>query len=180
MEQFRQLFQGVIEFRLEYIVMYIVGGVLIYLAIKKDYEPMLLLPIGFGAILVNLPFKSIWQYEAQLDETVTKIVSDYPTLQEFFTEKLNYVFENGQAFKVEPGILQILFNSGILTELFPVLIFVAVGAMIDFSPLLKNPRMILFGAAAQFGIFFTIMVALLLNKVFPDLGFDLKQPLPSE
>lgn len=122
MEQFRQLFQGVIEFRLEYIVMYIVGGVLIYLAIKKDYEPMLLLPIGFGAILVNLPFKSIWQYEAQLDETVTKIVSDYPTLQEFFTEKLNYVFENGQAFKVEPGILQILFNSGILTELFPVLI----------------------------------------------------------
>jgi oxaloacetate decarboxylase beta subunit len=174
MEQFRQLFQGVIEFRLEYIVMYIVGGVLIYLAIKKDYEPMLLLPIGFGAILVNLPFKSIWQYEAQLDETVTKIVSDYPTLQEFFTEKLNYVFENGQAFKVEPGILQILFNSGILTELFPVLIFVAVGAMIDFSPLLKNPRMILFGAAAQFGIFFTIMVALLLNKVFPDLGFDLK------
>ena len=125
---------------------------MIYLAIKKDYEPMLLLPIGFGAILVNLPFKSIWQYEAELDETVTKIVSDYPSLKEFFVEKLNYIFENGQAYKVEPGILQILFNSGILTELFPVLIFVAVGAMIDFSPLLRTEDDIV-RAAAQFGIF---------------------------
>ncbi len=174
MEQFAQLFQGIMEFKLEYLIMYAVGGLLIFLAIKKDYEPMLLLPIGFGAILVNLPLKTIWQYEAELDTTVTKIVSEYPSLKDFFVENLNYFFENGQAYKVEPGVLQLFFNSGILTEIFPVLIFVAVGAMIDFSPLLKNPKMILFGAAAQFGIFFTIMVALFMNKLFPGLGFDLK------
>lgn len=174
MKQLAQLFQGVLEFRWEYLIMYAIGGVLIYLAIKKDYEPMLLLPIGFGAILVNLPLKTIWQYEAELDTTVTNIVNQYPALKDFFAEKFHYVFENGQAFKVEPGVLQIFFNSGILTEIFPVLIFVAVGAMIDFSPLLKNPKMLLFGAAAQFGIFFTIMVALIMNKIFPGLGFDLK------
>jgi len=144
MEQFRQLFQGVFEFRWEYLIMYLIGGVLIYLAIKKDYEPMLLLPIGFGAILVNLPLKTIWQYEPELDATVTKIVADNPMLKDIFVNKLHYVFENGQAYKVEPGVLQIFFNSGILTELFPVLIFVAVGAMIDFSPLLKSPKMIHF------------------------------------
>ncbi|NLO39493.1 MAG: sodium ion-translocating decarboxylase subunit beta [Ruminiclostridium sp.] len=174
MEQFAQLFEGVLLFRWEYLIMYAIGGALIWLAIKKDYEPMLLLPIGFGAILVNLPLKTIWQYEEELDATVTKIVSDFPSLQQYFAEELNYVFRNGEAFKVEPGVLQIFFKSGILTEIFPVLIFVAVGAMIDFSPLLKNPKMLFFGAAAQFGIFFTIMAALVLNKVFPSLGFDLK------
>jgi len=174
MEQIAQLFEGVLAFKWQYLVMYFLGGLLIYLAIKKDYEPMLLLPIGFGAILVNLPFKSIWEYEPVLDEAVTEIVKLLPSSKDFFVERLNYVFENGQAYRVEPGVLQILFNSGILTELFPCLIFVAVGAMIDFSPLLKTPKMILFGAAAQFGIFFTILVALLMNKVFPGLGFDLK------
>ncbi|MDD4297316.1 MAG: sodium ion-translocating decarboxylase subunit beta [Ruminiclostridium sp.] len=174
MEQFKQLFQGVFEFKWEFLIMYLIGGTLIYLAIKKDYEPMLLLPIGFGAILVNLPLKTIWQYEPEFDATVTKLVAENPLLQDIFTNKLHYVFENGQAFKVEPGVLQLFFNSGILTEIFPVLIFVAVGAMIDFSPLLKSPKMILFGAAAQFGIFFTIMVALIMNKFFPGLGFDLK------
>lgn len=148
MEQFAQLFEGVLLFKWQYLVMYAIGGILIYLAIKKDYEPMLLLPIGFGAILVNLPFKAIWEYEPVLDETVTNIVNQFPALKDYFVENLNYIFENGQAFKVEPGVLQILFNSGILTELFPCLIFVAVGAMIDFSPLLKTPKMILFGAAA--------------------------------
>lgn len=174
MGQLEQLFQGVFEFRWGYLVMYLIGGVLIYLAIKKDYEPMLLLPIGFGAILVNLPLKTIWEYEPEFDETVTKIVSQFPVLKDFFINEHHYVFENGQAYKVEPGVLQLFFNSGILTEIFPVLIFVAVGAMIDFTPLLKNPKMLLFGAAAQFGIFFTIMAALFLNKVFPGLGFDLK------
>ncbi|MBZ4646338.1 MAG: carboxybiotin decarboxylase [Petroclostridium sp.] len=138
MEQFAQLFQGVIEFHWQYLVMYVIGGILIYLAIKKDYEPMLLLPIGFGAILVNLPLSSIWEYEGA------------------------------------PGVLQIFFKAGILTEIFPVLIFVAVGAMIDFTPLLKNPKMLFFGAAAQFGIFFTVLMALFMNKLIPSLGFDLK------
>ncbi len=138
MEEFSQLFQGVMQFQWQFLIMYAIGTILIYLAIKKNYEPMLLLPIGFGAILVNLPLSTIWEHEGSV------------------------------------GVLQIFYNTGILTEIFPVLIFVAVGAMIDFTPLLKNPKMLFFGAAAQFGIFFTIMAALLLNKAFPSLGIDLK------
>ncbi|NLM50548.1 MAG: sodium ion-translocating decarboxylase subunit beta [Clostridiaceae bacterium] len=126
--------------------MYIIGGVLIYLAIAKDFEPMLLLPIGFGAILVNLPLQTIWEY----------------------------VGGDGQ---IEDGVLKILYNAGILTELFPVLVFVGIGAMIDFTPLLKNPKMIFFGAAAQFGIFATILVALAIGDIFPFLNikFSLKE-----
>lgn len=174
MGQLAQLFEGVFQFKWQFLVMYAIGGLLIYLAIKKDYEPMLLLPIGFGAILANLPFRTIWEARPVLDELVTNYVSKHPEAQEFFVEHFNYVFENGQAYKVEPGLMQVIFNSGILTELFPCLIFIAVGAMCDFAPLLKTPKMILFGAAAQFGIFFTVLVALLLNKIFPGLGFDLK------
>lgn len=133
-----ELLIGFTEFKIGYLIMYLIGGVLIYLAIKKDYEPMLLLPIGFGAILVNLPLSSIWSYDGA------------------------------------DGVLQVFYNVGILTEIFPVLIFVGVGAMIDFSPLLKQPKMLFFGAAAQFGIFFTVLAALMLGKWFPELGFDLK------
>ncbi len=160
------LFQGVANLHWQQLVMYAIGGGLIYLAVKKEYEPMLLLPIGFGAILVNLPLKMIWEFEATPDAVMTGIVQQYPQLQTVMAEHLNYVFTNGQALKVEPSILQIFFETGILTEIFPVLIFLAVGAMIDFSPLLKNPTMLFFGAAAQFGIFFTILAALL-------FGFDL-------
>lgn len=110
-------------------VMYGIGGLLIYLAIKKDYEPMLLLPIGFGAILANIP-----------------------------------VIEAAEAITSDSGVLGILKNAGILTELFPALIFVAVGAMIDFEPLLKMPSMLFFGAAAQFGIFMTLTFALITGK----------------
>jgi carboxybiotin decarboxylase len=120
------------------IIMYIIGAILIYLAIKKDYEPMLLLPIGFGAILVNIPLSSVLSFEGK------------------------------------PGVLQTLFDAGIETELFPVLIFIAIGAMIDFTPLFKNPFMIFFGAAAQFGIFATLLATLLLGRLFPELGIDLK------
>ena len=136
----QELFSGVYDFAgnwWQYLLMYLIGGLLIYLAIKKDYEPMLLLPIGFGAILVNLPMKAVWQM----------------------------IDSNG---RVSEGVLKIFFDSGIMTEIFPVLIFVGIGAMIDFTPLLQNPRMIFFGAAAQFGIFFTILAALF-------LGFDLKE-----
>ncbi len=134
----RELFIGFAEFRIGYLVMYLIGGILIYLAIKKDYEPMLLLPIGFGAIITNLPLSAVLSYDGVR------------------------------------GVLGILYDVGILTELFPVLIFIGVGAMIDFSPLLKQPKMLFFGAAAQFGIFFTILAALLIGKAFPELGFDLK------
>lgn len=127
---------GLYSITWQQIVMMFIGGLLIYLAIVKEYEPALLLPIGFGAILANIPFS------AAIDQ-----------------------MNNGQ--KVE-GILNIFFNAGIMTEIFPLLIFVAVGAMIDFSPLLKKPYLLLFGAAAQFGIFFTMSAATL-------FGFSLKQ-----
>ncbi len=109
-------------------VMWAIGGILIILAIVKKMEPTLLLPLGFGAILVNLPASSV----------------------------------------VEPGgVIDTLFNAGIANELFPLLLFVGIGAMIDFGPLLSNPKLLIFGGAAQFGIFMTLCLATL-------LGFDLK------
>jgi oxaloacetate decarboxylase beta subunit len=116
-----KVFEGMLGLTPGNIIMFAVGGLLIFLAIKFGYEPMLLLPIGFGAILANIPLSSAVG---------------------------------------EHGFLGILYNAGIATELFPVLIFIAVGAMIDFKPLLQNPFMLFFGAAAQFGIFFTMMFAL--------------------
>jgi oxaloacetate decarboxylase beta subunit len=143
MELFLQMFSGVLELsNWRLLVMYIIGGILIYLAIKKEYEPMLLLPIGFGAILVNLPHGTAWE-----------------------------IMNNGVA---ENGFLQTLYDAGIITELFPILIFIGVGAMIDFSALLKMPKMMLFGAAAQFGIFFTILAAIWLGQTFPQLEIGLK------
>lgn len=103
--------------------MWAIGGVLIFLAIKKDMEPTLLLPIGFGAILVNLP--------------------------------LSGAITHGE----EVGALSTLYNAGIANELFPLILFIGIGAMIDFGPLLSNPKLMIFGAAAQFGIFFTLCAA---------------------
>lgn len=163
------LLAGFMALNYKMLIMFLIGFVLIYLAIKKDYEPMLLLPIGFGAILVNLPL-SVVKFASQkvLDPFVTSFVESNPHSKELFEKQLHYFFNSsGQAFKYEPGILDLLLNAGILTELFPILIFVAIGAMIDFTPLFRNPVMIFFGAAAQFGIFATLLVALL-------LGFDLK------
>lgn len=129
MSQWSHLAVGFSGLTVGNVVMFAVGAILIYLAVKKEYEPMLLLPIGFGAILVNIPFS---------------------------------------AATGEHGILTLLYNTGIATELFPILIFVGVGAMIDFEPLLQQPMMLLFGAAAQFGVFATMVVAAM-------LGFDLKE-----
>ena len=112
----------------QHMVMWLIGGILIYLAIAKDMEPTLLLPMGFGAILVNVPFSG----------AVTQFI-------------------NGIA--QEEGALTTLFNAGISNELFPLLLFIGIGAMIDFGPILSNPKLMLFGAAAQFGIFFTMCVA---------------------
>ncbi|MFZ5861141.1 MAG: sodium ion-translocating decarboxylase subunit beta [Spirochaetota bacterium] len=127
----QDVFIGFTSITWKMLVMYGIGGLLIWLAIKKQYEPMLLLPIGFGSILVNLPLAIAWEHEGV------------------------------------PGFLRILYDAGIANELFPLLIFIAVGAMIDFGPLFRNPLMIFFGAAAQFGIFATMIIATL-------LGFDLK------
>ena len=107
------------------LIMWVIGGLLIWLAIKKDFEPALLLPMGFGAILVNLPLPGVLG---------------------------------------DNGIVQWLFEHGIeASEAFPLLLFVGIGAMIDFGPLLSNPKMLLFGGAAQFGIFFTVLLAVLLG-----------------
>ncbi len=133
-----QLLPAIASMTWQDMVMIAIGLVLIYLAIAKNYEPTLLLPIGFGAILVNIPFSS----------AITQI--DPAT---------------GQAVE---GVLNTFFNAGIITEIFPLLIFIAIGAMIDFSPLFRNPSLLLFGAAAQFGIFMTMIFASL-------LGFDLRE-----
>ncbi len=111
------------------IVMWVIGGVLIYLAIKKEMEPTLLLPMGFGTILVNLPFSgAIGEY---VDGVLTEA----------------------------NGPLSTLFDAGIANELFPLILFIGIGAMIDFGPVLSNPKLMIFGAAAQFGIFFTFCLA---------------------
>ena len=117
------------------LVMWALGGTLIFLAIKKEMEPALLLPMGFGAILVNLPFSGA------ITQTIAGVV--------------------------EEGPLSVLFEAGIANELFPLLLFIGIGAMIDFGPLLKNPKLLLFGAAAQFGIFFTILLAAAIGQWFP-------------
>ena len=111
-----------------YVVMWIIGGLLIFLAIKYEMEPTLLLPLGFGTILVNIPFSGA------LDRTL----------------------QNGE---VQEGALSTLFSAGIANELFPLILFIGIGAMIDFGPLRTNPKLMIFGAAAQFGIFFTFCAA---------------------
>ena len=131
------LWQGILSVTWKQFVMYVVGGLLIYLAIEKEYEPALLMPMGFGAILVNLPLSGVInQFTAGLGET--------------------------------PGIIQWLFETGIgVSEALPILLFIGLGAMIDFGPLLSNPKLFLCGAAAQTGIFMTIILAVA-------MGFDLK------
>ena len=132
LSDFSFLLDGVKAITPQMLVMWIIGGLLIFIALKWDMEPALLLPMGFGAILVNLPFTGVLG---------------------------------------EEGIIQWLFDIGILaSEAFPLLLFVGIGAMIDFGPLLSNPKMLLFGGAAQFGIFLTVVLAVL-------LGFPLKDAM---
>ena len=118
------LYKNLLEFGWPELIMIGIGCLLIYLAIAKEMEPSLLLPMGFGAILVNIPFS---------DALV--------------------------------GPIEELYHAGIANELFPLLLFIGIGAMIDFGPLLSNPKLMLFGAAAQFGIFFTLCMA---SIFFPD------------
>ena len=124
MEIFSDLFSNVLNFTWQQGLMIAIGCLLVYLAVKREMEPSLLLPMGFGSVLVNLPM-------------------------------------------VNTEAIETLFHTGIASELFPLLLFIGIGAMIDFGPLLSNPKMFLFGAAAQFGIFFTLVVAV-------PAGFDLK------
>ena len=113
---------GIANLTWNHVIMLGIGFILIFLAITKEYEPLLLLPIGFGCVLVNLPLAGM--------------------------------MEPGE------GILWFIYQYGILTEAFPIILFIGIGAMTDFSPLLERPRLLLFGAAGQLGIFFTLIVAL--------------------
>jgi carboxybiotin decarboxylase len=115
-----ELLKGVVGLSLGNLFMILIGGVLILLAVVKEYEPVLLLPIGFGCILANIPLTGMTG---------------------------------------ENGLFGVLYRAGISTELFPLLIFIGIGAMIDFSPLLAQPKMVLLGAAGQFGIFGTLILA---------------------
>ena len=124
-----ELLKGILHFTWGNAVMIATALILIYLAVYKDMEPVLLLPIGFGCLLANIPLAGMTAAE---------------------------------------GMMGVLYNAGIATELFPLLIFVGVGAMIDFSPLLAQPKMALLGAAGQFGIFGTLLLAIA-------LGFPLNQ-----
>ena len=123
-ESIDQLLAGLTHLTWQSVVMLAVGGLLIYLAVSREYEPLLLLPIGAGAILANLP--------------LSPLVGD-------------------------GGMLSVLYEVGVANELFPLLIFIGIGAMTDFGPLLENPKMVLLGAAGQFGIFLTLILALLLG-----------------
>ena len=141
------------------ILMWVIGGVLIYLAIKKEMEPTLLLPIGFGAIIMNFPgvVKTLCA-ACGADITATGLVDGACPECDAITGVVTHF--SGAA---EP--LNTLYNAGIANELFPLILFIGIGAMIDFGPLLNNPKLMIFGAAAQFGIFFTLCLA---SVFFPD------------
>ena len=129
-------------------VMVVVCLVLLYLAIFKEFEPLLLLPIGIGGLLSNLPFAG---------------VNAAPVL-----DAMGNVIEPG-------GFIYYIFNAGVANGLFPILIFMGVGAMTDFGPLIANPRTALLGASAQFGIFFALIGALVLNDFVPGLHYTLRE-----
>jgi oxaloacetate decarboxylase beta subunit len=135
--EFKELMPAIAGMTWQNLVMIAVGFVLIFLAIRKKFEPTLLLPMGFGAILVNIP----------LTAALTQVDAEGNTVV---------------------GALDVFFNAGIATEVFPLLIFIAIGAMIDFAPLFRRPSLLLFGAAAQFGIFMTMILA-------TACGFNLKE-----
>ena len=146
------LLEGILAVTWQQLVMYVVGIVLIWLAVKKEYEPSLLLPLGFGAILVNLPYSGV------IDQMVQGKVP-------------------------AAGIIQWLFETGIeASEAMPILLFIGIGAMIDFGPLLSQPVLFLFGAAAQFGIFAAILIAcllgLILKTLHPSASLELRTALP--
>ncbi len=126
-----ELLMGFLGLSWKHVAMWVIGAILIYLAVEHDYEPILLLPIGFGAILANIPHSSA--------------VSTHPG---------------------EEGFLVVLYQGGIANELFPVLIFIAIGAMCDFTPLIRRPSVMFFAAAAQFGIFATAVAAAALGFKF--------------
>lgn len=154
MEFLEFLYSNLLQLDYRQIIMWCIGGILIFLAIKKDMEPTLLLPIGFGTILVNLPFSgAITQYFHNGERISYEVYEALQSGCALHSNATECVLE------AQEGALSTLFGAGIANELFPLILFIGIGAMIDFGPLLSNPKLMIFGAAAQFGIFFTLCTA---------------------
>ena len=155
MDKFLTLFETLMGFgehgNWKMIIMWIIGGVLIYLAIKKEMEPTLLLPIGLGAILMNFP--GVATQTCANPECLAHVSLSLDACAVCGSEAMTVVYKG----IAEP--LHTLYEAGIISELFPLILFIGIGAMIDFGPLLSNPKLMIFGAAAQFGIFFTLCTA---------------------
>ncbi len=176
-----------------------IGLVLIYLAIKKEFEPLLLIPIGFGGILANIPVAGITISPNHLEHLVNSVTAMQPDQWAGYLgqslsgmvarDQLQTIVDGAIAahgngaeamlaylqahVEVTPGLLGILAEGGLYNGLFPLLIFMGVGALTDFGPLLANPKTALLGAAAQFGIFTTLIGALLMSKLIPGIDFDI-------
>jgi sodium ion-translocating decarboxylase beta subunit len=169
-------------------VMILVGLLLIYLAINKKFEPLLLLPIGFGALLTNIPEiglsmspieKLLYENNAlEINTIIQQLSISTSNLSEFIKNasygELNALNVEAQNLGYSPGILYVFYETAIGSGIAPLLIFMGVGAMTDFGPLLANPKTLILGAAAQFGIFATVMGALLLDY-YGLIEFSLKQ-----
>jgi oxaloacetate decarboxylase beta subunit len=179
---------GIFSITIGQSIMILVGLLLIYLAINKKFEPLLLLPIGFGALLTNIPEIGLsmspiekLMYANNPSETST-VISELSisglNLSEFLKNasfsELQLLNIAAQNLGYSPGILYIFYETAIGSGIAPLLIFMGVGAMTDFGPLLANPKTLILGAAAQFGIFATVMGALLLDY-YGLIDFTLKQ-----
>ena len=145
------------------LIMYVIVGVLMYLAIAKGFEPLLLLPIAFGMLLSNLPMIK--------DSSAIMMHTEFFTNPEYMTDgkyiNVGYICQHG-------GLLDLLYL-GVKLGIYPPLIFVGIGCMTDFGPLIANPKSILLGAAAQFGVFFTFVGALVLSALVPSINFGIKE-----
>ena len=179
---------GIFSITLGQSLMILVGLLLLYLAINKKFEPLLLLPIGFGALLTNIPEIGLSMSPieklvyANNPSEINQIISEYfgrgtdlsLLLKNASYMDLKIINDAAQSMGYAPGILYVFYEVAIGSGIAPLLIFMGVGAMTDFGPLLANPKTLILGAAAQFGIFATVMGALLLDY-FGLINFTLKQ-----
>ena len=144
------------------LIMYVIVGVLVYLAIVKKFEPLLLLPIAFGMLLANLPGANLFH----MDWFIDGVLMEDGTYSHQLSDIFLYILDNG-------GFLDFIYL-GVKFAIYPSIIFMGVGAMTAFSPLIAHPKTLFLGAAAQFGVFVAFSGALLLGGIFPSLGFDEK------
>ena len=164
------LYETIIAVTWKQVLMWLIGGILIYLAIKKEMEPTLLLPIGFGALLMNFP--GVASYVCSAEGCTSEKAFSFAQ----FNEGALSSCCNAEIIEHYGGIaepLHTLYSAGIANELFPLILFIGIGAMIDFGPLLSKPWLMLFGAAAQFGIFFTLCTAAMFFE--PEAGFSVSK-----